>query len=345
MPTCTPLIAWSYTIWHGFLILMWTTGLGLMAWTLYYNNKRWTPLAHLITLAGICAIAFSIVSILVIWYPGLIEATFTAPPKLFLAGLAIIIAVSVMVLLPQWNTNVVLPDKRKENINEGIRFNNRARIEDNKLTEQIQKLYCELGIRTQSILESMSAIAANTSANDKQAIARITCHLYQLSQIQERLITSDWRGVPLHECIEELTRTFNIDGDATISGPHVMLDAHQTQHLYMGLFELCLNSIWQTQKTKEKSQFTITWTVTPRIAALSLELTWYEERLDNDPKQDYNVILEGIVPKAFRGEGKLSYTHKYINWTLTGMLDEDALYDEDADGYPRVLRERGTAGA
>ncbi len=341
MPTCTPLIAWSYTIWHGFLILMWGSGLGLMSWTLYRNSKNWTTLTHLITLVGISAIGFSIVSILAIWVPEIADI-FSIPPKLIMASLSVVVAISVVVLLPQWKANIVLPRRRKENINEVVWFNHTTQREHTKLTTQIQKLHYELGVRTQSIIESISTIAANTSVNDKQAIARITCHLYQLTQAQERLINSGWIGVPLQECIEEQLKTFDIDEHATINGPYIMLDAHQTQYLSMGLFELCLNSIWQTQKTQEKSQFTIKWTATPRLASLLLELNWHEERLDGETQQDYNVILQDIVPKAFCGEGKLSHTRDYLNWALTGILDENALYDDNIDDYPRVLR--GTAG-
>ena len=315
-----------------------------MTWTLYQNNKKWTPLAHLIAITGVCACAVSIVSILAIWYPGM-AGIFSIPPKFIMVILSVIIAISAVVLLPQWQVNVVLPKQRQENINEVVRSNSSAQRENNRLTEQVQKLYCELGIRTQSILESMSSIAANTSAGDKQAIARITCHLYQLTHAQERLINSGWRGISLQDCIEEQLKTFNIDEDATVQGPHIMLTAHQTQYLYMPIFELCLNSIWQTQKTQQKSKFAIKWTATPRIASLLLNLTWHEERLDNEARQDYNVILQDIVPKAFSGEGKLIHTPTYISWTLTGILDEDALYDNDADDYPRVLRDHGTAGA
>jgi len=342
MPTCTPLLAWSLTIWHGFLILMWMGGLGLMAWTIFKNNKKWTVLSHLIALIGVCAIAFSIVNILAIWQPG-VAGIFTIPPKILMAALSVIIAISVVVLLPGWKSRVVLPNQRTENINKVDRLNNNIQRENNRLTEQVQKLYCELGIRTQSILESMSSIAANTSATDKQAIARITCHLYQLTHAQERLISSEWRGISLHDCIEEQLKMFNIDEAAKIEGPHIMLNAHQTQYLYMAIFELCLTSIWQNQKTQQKSQFAIKWTATPGISSLSLHLTWHEERLDTEGKQDYNVILQDIVPKAFSGEGKLVHTPTYINWTLTGILDEDALYDNDADDYPRVLRCHGTA--
>jgi len=319
----------------------------LVAWTFYANEKKWTPFWQMISVFGVFCIAYHSISISAIWIPEFVGANLSAAFKIPMAGMSFIVAVVVAVTIPQTRlNNIVLPKARKQNAQALIHKQQRLNDEHNKSIQRTQELYLELRHRASDILYSLRMIISNTPA-DNRTLSKICCHIYQITRSQNVLVKNNWYGVSLRDCLEDQLESFGLSEDVTLSGPDVMLTAHHTLYLYMAIFELCLNSLWQAQKSQRGSKYKIQWSIAPRGDTQTLDFRWRETTkiaLDDKIRGAYNVILESIVPTAFSGTGKLAYTSTAIDWRLTGLLtvghsSETAIrHDQDIEALPRVLR-------
>ena len=317
---CSFLTLWGNLFWDGLVVTVCSIGLGLLWFTLRMNQKRWTPLWWIVASFVFLIFLTHAVHLTSFWMP--MDEFVWVGSKLALAGMALIVAVTSMILLPQVKMNVVMPSERKRMIDYMMRKNRDAHTEATWNQQQQVYLRHEIQNRSSNLLHRMQYLVNVTKPNE-YAKERVDWHLSQLARSQDFVINRQWRCASVEDVTRELLDSFKLNHDAILSGPSLVLQAHYAEHLYLAVFELCLDSVRRSMKSKRGSRFTVRWNILERNGHPYLDYHWHEEAviLDDSRGEGEYAILETIVPKAFiGGVATLTYGPRHMDYDLTGRI-------------------------
>ena len=313
---CSNLLIITQTIWDSTLIVLCA---GVIGFAITVGSK-WSGTGIFGLVFGFSIIVFLGADLLDIWAYSLSENILISM-KGMVASMAFITAIVSIILLPQV-TPPVLISERDDNIQGAIEKGNRLYDKLNYFETKNNHTGKQLNIRTECLLRTINTYLKITPVT-KQTYKRITWNILHLKRSQEYSIANEWNGCNLHYIIDQHLNLFGIQEDTIINGPEIFLNPLQCQAMYMALFELCLNSLEQVQKTQRGARYRIQWKLVHRDADTLIEMCWHEETkiLDRDTVRGTGyTILESIVPAAFDGIGRLTISPYNVDWNLTGML-------------------------
>ena len=195
---------------------------------------------------------------------------------------------------------------------------------------RLQEVMRELNHRSKNLLTIVQSIARQTalSAEGPDAfLVRFNERLQALANAHDVLVRGDWRGADLRQVIEAQLNHHHqgSDGRIRLDGEAFELSPGVAHYLGLAMHELGSNAAKYGALSDGDGRVEIVWAVrADDDGASKLHLTWTEsggpDVVATDRRGFGRTILESLVPRAMRGEARLSFDQAGVVWSLTAPL-------------------------
>lgn len=184
----------------------------------------------------------------------------------------------------------------------------------------------ELAHRLKNTLAIAQAIVAQTlkgSDSIDSAAERIGGRLSAMAAAQDILTETSWSGANISEVVENAVKP-HVDNAERIrvSGPQVVISAHQALGLALALHELATNAVKYGALSVSEGRIAIDWVATPSGA---LRFEWRESggppAMFAGRKGFGSRLTERIVPAYFGGKATVRYEPTRVIYILAGKIE------------------------
>lgn len=209
---------------------------------------------------------------------------------------------------------------RRGGVLEGLALDVTTRL---RAEDQRRALADELDHRVKNILATVIGLAQQSFADGRSVEAfRATFdgRLRALARTHDALARSHWRGVEMAELVQ-LTLQASDPARLTLGGQVVLLPAHVSGPLALGLHELATNAIKYGALGGESGHLSVNWTVSER-GLVTIE--WCEEHLRGVPPCPApgvgTRLVTGLLEHELGGQVHVAYEPRGVRWCLRFSL-------------------------
>lgn len=192
--------------------------------------------------------------------------------------------------------------------------------------EHITFLMRELAHRSKNLVAVIQAIAHQTARytdNVDEFIDRFSARLVSLARTHDLIVGKDKDGASLKDLVDTQLEPF-VDGEkkqATIIGPHVILDQVATQNIGLALHELATNAAKYGALSVPEGRVSIEWKlVTTESGERMLRLSWREENgppvTEPNRKGFGHIVVERTVADSLDASVDLKFAPTGVTWSV-----------------------------
>jgi two-component sensor histidine kinase len=209
------------------------------------------------------------------------------------------------------------------------------RSEERHRERLLRALLREVSHRSKNLLAIIQSIALQTarySGSLDLFLHKFRGRLYSLSQSQDLITDSSWRGAYFNDLVRQQTEKYLPDNRhlVKVSGDNVLLTPNASLHLGLALHELIVNAVSHGSLLRGARPVEITCTRLHDEGRDYLELTW-DEQLTGSAKTEAteeglkahfgSTVLERVVPASVNGKAQYSISSEGIGYHLRFPLD------------------------
>ncbi len=210
------------------------------------------------------------------------------------------------------------------------------RSEERHRERLLRALLREVSHRSKNLLAIIQSIALQTarySGTLDGFLHKFRGRLYSLSQSQDLITDSSWRGAYFRELVEQQTQKYLPENAhlVVIKGDDVLLTPNASLHIGLALHELIVNAVSHGSLLTSRRAIEVTCSRVLVDGHDSLEVFWLE-KLDPSANESLvneetlkghfgSTVLERVVPASVNGKAQYSISDKEISYSLTFPLD------------------------
>lgn len=211
------------------------------------------------------------------------------------------------------------------------------RSEERHRERLLRALLREVSHRSKNLLAIIQSIALQTarySVTLDVFLNKFRGRLYSLSQSQDLITDSSWRGAYFFELVQQQTEKYLPENAHLIKvqGDNVLLTPNASLHLGLALHELIVNAVSHGSLVKTGRAIFVTCHRVHANGQDSLEVRWEEglpnatrraDLRDNDNlKANFgSTVLERVVPASVNGKARYVITSERITYSLVFPLE------------------------
>lgn len=211
------------------------------------------------------------------------------------------------------------------------------RSEERHRERLLRALLREVSHRSKNLLAIIQSIALQTarySVTLDVFLNKFRGRLYSLSQSQDLITDSSWRGAYFFELVQQQTEKYLPENAhlVKVSGDNVLLNPNASLHLGLALHELVVNAVSHGSLSKSGRAIIVTCQRVQANGQDSLEVRWEEGlpslmrhtegREGASLKANFgSTVLERVVPASVNGKARYSITPERISYSLVFPLE------------------------
>jgi two-component sensor histidine kinase len=210
------------------------------------------------------------------------------------------------------------------------------RSEERHRERLLRALLREVSHRSKNLLAIIQSIALQTarySGTLDGFLNKFRGRLYSLSQSQDLITDSSWRGAYFRELVEQQTQKYLPENAhlVVVKGDDVLLTPNASLHIGLALHELIVNAVSHGSLLTSRRAIDVTCSRVLIDGHDSLEVLWNEKL---DPAADESLVsdealkghfgstvLERVVPASVNGKAHYTISDNEISYRLTFPLD------------------------
>lgn len=208
------------------------------------------------------------------------------------------------------------------------------RSEERHRERLLRALLREVSHRSKNLLAIIQSIALQTarySGSLELFLHKFRGRLYSLSQSQDLITDSSWRGAYFYELVQQQTEKYLPENThlVHVSGDNVLLTPNASLHLGLALHELIVNAVSHGSVLRSGRVIKVTCLRQHVEGNDSLELVW-DEVLDTEKtaegedalKANFgSTVLERVVPASVNGKAQYEISSGRISYRLVFPLE------------------------
>jgi two-component sensor histidine kinase len=209
------------------------------------------------------------------------------------------------------------------------------RSEERHRERLLRALLREVSHRSKNLLAIIQSIAMQTarySGSLDLFLHKFRGRLYSLSQSQDLITDSSWRGAYFNDLVRQQTEKYLPDNRhlVKVSGDNVLLTPNASLHLGLALHELIVNAVSHGSLLRGARPVEITCTRLHADGHDYLEMTWDEwlvgsvqtDATEEGLKAHFgSTVLERVVPASVNGKAQYSISSEGIRYQVRFPLD------------------------
>jgi two-component sensor histidine kinase len=209
------------------------------------------------------------------------------------------------------------------------------RSEERHRERLLRALLREVSHRSKNLLAIIQSIALQTarySGSLELFLNKFRGRLYSLSQSQDLITDSSWRGAYFFELVQQQTEKYLPENKhlVSVTGDNVLLTPNASLHLGLALHELIVNAVSHGSILRSGRAIDVTCTRLHVSGSDSLEVVWDEildptyiaDRSEDALKANFgSTVLERVVPASVNGKAIYAISSGHISYRLVFPLD------------------------
>ena len=211
------------------------------------------------------------------------------------------------------------------------------RSEERHRERLLRALLREVSHRSKNLLAIIQSIALQTarySVTLDVFLNKFRGRLYSLSQSQDLITDSSWRGAYFFELVQQQTEKYLPENAhlVKVNGDNVLLSPNASLHLGLALHELVVNAVSHGSLSKSGRAIIVTCQRVQANGQDSLEVRWEEGlpalmrhadgREGASLKANFgSTVLERVVPASVNGKARYAITPDRISYSLVFPLE------------------------
>jgi two-component sensor histidine kinase len=209
------------------------------------------------------------------------------------------------------------------------------RSEERHRERLLRALLREVSHRSKNLLAIIQSIAMQTarySGSLDLFLNKFRGRLYSLSQSQDLITDSSWRGAYFHDLLRQQTEKYLPDNThlVKVSGDNVLLTPNASLHLGLALHELIVNAVSHGSLLRSARPVEVTCMRIHVDGHDWLEMRWEEtlsNRASDAPTEESlkahfgSTVLERVVPASVNGKAQYVIANDQISYQLRFPLD------------------------
>ncbi|MGK9053954.1 sensor histidine kinase [Neorhizobium petrolearium] len=208
------------------------------------------------------------------------------------------------------------------------------RSEERHRERLLRALLREVSHRSKNLLAIIQSIALQTarySGSLELFLHKFRGRLYSLSQSQDLITDSSWRGAYFFELVQQQTEKYLPENKhlVRVHGDNVLLTPNASLHLGLALHELIVNAVSHGSLLRGSRVINVTCTRKHINGHDSLEMIW-DEALDDRKSEGSeealkahfgSTVLERVVPVSVNGKAHYVIANDRISYELAFPLE------------------------
>jgi two-component sensor histidine kinase len=211
------------------------------------------------------------------------------------------------------------------------------RSEERHRERLLRALLREVSHRSKNLLAIIQSIALQTarySVTLDMFLNKFRGRLYSLSQSQDLITDSSWRGAYFYDLVQQQTEKYLPENAhlVRVTGDNVLLTPNASLHLGLALHELIVNAVSHGSLVKNGRAVAVHCNKVQVNGQDSLEIRWEEglgvDGRHPDPREDDTLkahfgstVLERVVPASVNGKARYQITRDRISYSLIFPLE------------------------
>lgn len=209
------------------------------------------------------------------------------------------------------------------------------RSEERHRERLLRALLREVSHRSKNLLAIIQSIALQTarySGSLELFLHKFRGRLYSLSQSQDLITDSSWRGAYFFELVQQQTERYLPEngGLVRVSGDNVLLSPNASLHLGLALHELIVNAVSHGSLLGGHRPIDVTCSRKRSDGNDVLELVWSEPlEPTRRPTEDVealqahfgSTVLQRVVPASVNGEAQYTISSDLITYRLVFPIE------------------------
>lgn len=211
------------------------------------------------------------------------------------------------------------------------------RSEERHRERLLRALLREVSHRSKNLLAIIQSIALQTarySGSLEPFLQKFRGRLYSLSQSQDLITDSSWRGAYFFELVQQQTEKYLPENKelVRVHGDNVLLTPNASLHLGLALHELIVNAVSHGSLLRSGRVIDVTCTRSRIGNSDSLELLWdevLESRRAADDADEVlkahfgSTVLERVVPASVNGKAHYDISPSRISYRLVFPMESN----------------------
>jgi two-component sensor histidine kinase len=212
------------------------------------------------------------------------------------------------------------------------------RSEERHRERLLRALLREVSHRSKNLLAIIQSIALQTarySASLDLFLHKFRGRLYSLSQSQDLITDSSWRGAYFYELVHQQTGRYLPENKhlVKVSGDNVLLTPNASLHLGLALHELIVNAVSHGSLLRTARPIEVTCLRMQIDGHDCLQMSWDEalnetfgaEDVDDSLKAHFgSTVLERVVPASVNGKARYVISNEQISYQLHFPMEAGA---------------------
>lgn len=201
------------------------------------------------------------------------------------------------------------------------------RSEDRHRERQLKALLREVSHRSKNLLAIIQSLALQTARHSRSLdlfLQKFRGRLYSLSQSQDLITDSNWRGAGIFSLVRDQTEKYLPENSdlVRIEGEDFTLTPNASLHLGLALHELVVNAVIHGGLVVNGQLVTVTCRRTKDASGAHIEVTWHEPLSPScalgDAREVHfgSTVLERVVPVSVNGTAQYSISDDGILYRL-----------------------------
>ena len=211
------------------------------------------------------------------------------------------------------------------------------RSEERHRERLLRALLREVSHRSKNLLAIIQSIALQTarySITLDMFLNKFRGRLYSLSQSQDLITDSSWRGAYFYDLVKQQTEKYLPENThlVRVSGENVLLTPNASLHLGLALHELIVNAVSHGSLVRSGRAIGVVCQRVQVNGQDSLEIRWDEGLPSDGLRLDFtadettkanfgSTVLERVVPASVNGKARYQISSNRITYSLVFPLD------------------------
>ncbi|MDE1157621.1 MAG: sensor histidine kinase [Neorhizobium sp.] len=212
------------------------------------------------------------------------------------------------------------------------------RSEERHRERLLRALLREVSHRSKNLLAIIQSIALQTarySGSLDLFLHKFRGRLYSLSQSQDLITDSSWRGAYFNDLVQQQTEKYLPENKhlVHVAGDNVLLTPNASLHLGLALHELIVNAVSHGSILKSGRPIEIECLRSQQDGRDWLSVRWFEPLDPSDASASHedalkahfgSTVLERVVPASVNGRAQYDISDNGISYQLGFPLDSGA---------------------
>ncbi|KEQ10595.1 histidine kinase [Pseudorhizobium pelagicum] len=209
------------------------------------------------------------------------------------------------------------------------------RSEERHRERLLRALLREVSHRSKNLLAIIQSIALQTARHSGSLdlfLHKFRGRLYSLSQSQDLITDSSWRGAYFFELVQQQTQKYLPENRelVKVSGDNLLLSPNASLHLGLALHELIVNAVSHGSLLRNGLPVEVSCVRKHTDGQDTVEMVWHEplqralrpvDDADELKAHFGSTVLERVVPASVNGKAQYVIAHDRIAYHLAFPLD------------------------